>query len=503
MQDKKNRLMLQLAFAAAAINAAIFIFAQTMDPFRHGTGHGEATAAPGPAGGQYALLIVSMLVLGWGVFLFLRNRDHRLLPLVITLSLTFSSISMISGSGGGVEFHFSIFMVIAAVAYFENIKLVSLMTALFAVQHVWGFFFAPRLVFGTDSYPFLMLVVHAGFLILTSSATMLQIRSKQTITAQLEEEKRRHEESRSRLIRQVEGLSDHIRASSEIVTGKSDSNVRINREMMAAFEEVIGGLGNQILSVEQIETSLDTINRSIQNAIDSSEEMRRNAAATEEAAAESHEKVVRLQAQNEEVLRSMAEIFESMNALKQSVVRAQSMIGLIQEVAEQTNLLALNATIEAARAGEHGRGFNVVADEIRKLSDQSRRAADEIQDMLTSVQDESRFNFSLVERGQAAVRQSSAFIMEFADDFREIRQLIERLRQFISTVYETITAVNNGSSAVTGEMNQIASVIEQGISAMDELSAKSDILIQAAMEVDHEIKRLNGLSQELQKQFEP
>ncbi|WP_281888589.1 hypothetical protein [Paenibacillus sp. YYML68] len=71
------------------------------------------------------------------------------------------------------EFHFSIFMVVAAVAYYEQIRLVLLMTVLFAVQHVAGYFLIPQLVFGTSSYSFLMLCIHALFFILTSGATSL------------------------------------------------------------------------------------------------------------------------------------------------------------------------------------------------------------------------------------------------------------------------------------------------------------------------------------------
>jgi methyl-accepting chemotaxis protein len=67
-------------------------------------------------------------------------------------TLTFSSMSIITGRNGMVEYHFSIFMVAAMLAYYENITLIIVMTTLFAVQHVSGVFFIPQLVFGTDSY---------------------------------------------------------------------------------------------------------------------------------------------------------------------------------------------------------------------------------------------------------------------------------------------------------------------------------------------------------------
>ncbi|MFC5988138.1 hypothetical protein [Marinicrinis lubricantis] len=130
---------------------------------------------------------------------------HSQLPLLIVLTLTFSSISIISGGGGGVEFHFSIFIVIAAAAYYENIRLIMMMKILIVVQHLGKFFWCPQIVFGTDTYPFLMLVIHAVFLILTSSATSMQIYSKHKIMNQIEKRKQEYDEKLLSLVEQVQG----------------------------------------------------------------------------------------------------------------------------------------------------------------------------------------------------------------------------------------------------------------------------------------------------------
>lgn len=83
--------------------------------------------------------------------------------------------------------------------------------------------------------------------------------------------------------------------------------------------------------------------------------------------------------------KAIADISQNINLTQESVGNIENVVDMIANIAEQTNLLALNAAIEAARAGESGKGFAVVADEIRKLAEESKRFANQINDIIQSL----------------------------------------------------------------------------------------------------------------------
>src|SRR5690606_14034870 len=86
------------------------------------------------------------------------------------------------------------------------------------------------------------------------------------------------------------------------------------------------------------------------------------------------------------------------NSLATETTQIESVLEVINTIAEQTNLLALNAAIEAARAGEQGRGFAVVADEVRLLAQRTQKSTEEVQQMIESLQKNSKDAVSVIEQ---------------------------------------------------------------------------------------------------------
>src|SRR5690625_3685606 len=83
----------------------------------------------------------------------------KILPLLLTLTFTFTSIAMIAAGNGFVEYHFTIFMMLALISFFRSIRLVAISTVIFALQHLIGYFYFPELLCGTPDYRFALLLI--------------------------------------------------------------------------------------------------------------------------------------------------------------------------------------------------------------------------------------------------------------------------------------------------------------------------------------------------------
>jgi len=148
----------------------------------------------------------------------------------------------------------------------------------------------------------------------------------------------------------------------------------------------------------------------------------------------------------------------------------------ITAIADQTNLLALNAAIEAARAGEHGRGFAVVADEVRKLAEQSAIAANEIADLINATRDESKRAMVSMDNGVEEVSAGTKIVSTAGSAFLEILSDVNDLSKRVDNAASFAQNLSTGSEDMVAAIEEQSAVMEEMVSVAEELSSSAEAL---------------------------
>lgn len=192
----------------------------------------------------------------------------------------------------------------------------------------------------------------------------------------------------------------------------------------------------------------------------------------------------------ERIQKGSEELREEMADLSQKATDISAVMDVISDIADQTNLLALNAAIEAARAGEAGRGFAVVADEVRKLAENTMKATAEVAEAIQGIQQGTAKNMANVETSVATVTEVTEMAARSGAALNEIVNLVDQA----SDQVRAIAAASEEQSATSEQINRAIEDIDHiSIETADAMRLAGE----AVQELSHQASILNRLIQEM------
>ena len=305
------------------------------------------------------------------------------------------------------------------------------------------------------------------------------------------------------LIQNVSDVSVELTEASAKVAETSETFARSSQDIQTSIKDIDSGVTRLDEDSEDCLTQMDTLSKKIEVVSSSTIEINGLASSTGESIAKGMDSVQILHESAKTTTKVTNEVITAIEALEVKSRSISEIVDTINEIAEQTNLLSLNASIEAARAGEAGRGFSVVAEEIRRLADQSLNSANQIGKIIAEIIGNTadvvkvaRQAEEIVETQEKTVGYTTASFGEMKESVSSLMESIESISQNVENMeaarvqtlsaVESISAVSAETSAASGAVYETA---DKQYSAVEDLNNASDRLEEKANALNELMKR--------------
>ena len=260
------------------------------------------------------------------------------------------------------------------------------------------------------------------------------------------------------IIEKVTETSQQVAAASEQLTASAEQTTSATEHVASTIQEIASGSEAATVRLEQNSNSLHEIFQGVLRISEGStnvSELSKESAKEAEIGSEIVDRNLIQMGFIQESVSKSNEVIETLSHRSREIGK---ILEVISGIADQTNLLALNAAIEAARAGEHGKGFAVVADEVRKLAEQSQLAATDINHLLHRIQEDTKIANEMMTQGQSEASEGITVIRTAGSSFSEIVNHINKVSTQMQEVSATAEEMAASSEEMNAALNNIASI---------------------------------------------
>ena len=301
------------------------------------------------------------------------------------------------------------------------------------------------------------------------------------------------------LLGKMLSTAEQVAASSEELTASAQQSAEASNNVADTVTQVAEGMSAQMGHVDLANANVQSSAADIQRVADKTRDVATMSADAAEAAKAGEELMVQAISRMGHIESSVGESAKVVATLGENSKQIGEIVETISSIADQTNLLALNAAIEAARAGEQGRGFSVVAEEVRKLAEQSQQATEEIRERIATIQGDTAQAVTVMQGGTNEVQEGAKAIRDVGTEFSNIMAKVSDIRDRMSEIDTAVKAVSAGSEKVVQAVNGIDEVSRKAADQTQTISAATEEQSASTQEIAAASNALAKLATEMQE----
>lgn len=299
------------------------------------------------------------------------------------------------------------------------------------------------------------------------------------------------------LLYDIKYRSESLQHNSETLSATSGEMSSSSESVSDAIHDVAAGNSSQSEELSNITNITVQFSKELESIIQAIKYIDENSRGINSLASNNNDNMEDLIGSIRKISTSFNDFTSKMEGLTEKISHINRITTIINNISDQTNLLALNAAIEAAKAGEYGKGFSVVAEEVRKLADESKNSSKEIISLITSIANETSnliLTFKVIsDELNNQINNTNSTI----NSFRKITEAVDEIIPQINLVNSSTTSINCEKNLILKKVEEVSSTAEEVSASSEEIAASSQEMNLLSQEVALTAERLSRMTMEM------